>query len=395
MHRVMYPVACPVVLPTSSRQLIADLERDTLYTRSFYEVAQMYLSIDRSRSSSQAVGLHMQAALRTLQAQLAATNSSITNALVFTVLMLGWLSQCSNDIEAAQTHLQGLSTLIAMRGSLSSHKAYLQIKCCRLDLRVALQANRKPILIPPDTMSWVPCLSHLLPALSPPLSTPLSVLCTKSPSKTRLQAIYLDSRAFAQQLILAQQTKRKVSPQFFQDALISILYRLLHIDTHQGCKGTCGTLRMAMLAIGASVMLSGRAETGSRYVSITARTRECLDSLEQELQERQQDIGLPRAALWLEILAGLTVLGAPEEVKLAERRVQKRAKGLGLTSWAQTRLVLKEFVWIDALHDGPGSKFWDNAMRRQSHLLQQPSSDTLGKGTRSRKKHRTPILLFP
>lgn len=366
MQQVMFPVACLVDLPTSSRQLVADLQRDALYARSFYEIAQTYLSIDRSHSPSNAVGPYMQAALRTLQEQLAATSSAITDALFFTVLMLGMLSEYSNDIAAAQTHLQGLNALIAIRGGLSSHKAYLQIKCCRLDLRVALQANRKPILIPPDTISWVPYLSHLLPALSPKYCTPLSALCTESPPNAHLHAIYLDLRVFAQQLNLAQQTKRKVSPQFFQDALISIMYRLLHVNDYLVCARKCETLRMAMLATGASVMLSGRDETGSRYTWLTARMRECLDYLEQELQERQQDIAWLRVALWLEIVAGLTVLDAQEDVESAERRVWEIAQILGLTSWAQTRLVLKEFVWIDALQDGPGSKFWERALCRQS-----------------------------
>lgn len=356
MHQAMYPVACLVELPASSGQTIAELRNDARYAHTFYEIAASY-SIIGNCLSPVAIYSHTQRALRSLQAQLAAVSLVLTDGLLFTVLMMGMISDKFQEFEAARRHLDGLATLLDLRGGLSSLSLLLQIKVSRLDLRLAVQALSKPVLVARDILLREPYLSSLRADVGRSTASPLAIMCSNGHSNARLQAVYDDLRAFAQHVNLASQTNHKLLPQFFQDALINLSYRLLHLDAIS-CDCGCETVRLVMLALSCSVLLHVQDEDRSRYHMLAMQLQTTLSSLEADVPNESQDAEWLQTGLWLNVASILSVLDKPEDTASAKQRIQRKCRALNVKSWPQLRHLMKNFVWVEALHDSTGKELW-------------------------------------
>lgn len=65
--------------------------------------------------------------------------------------------------------------------------------------------------------------------------------------------------------------------------------------------------------------------------------------------------------LWLMAVGGIWFFGDVVEREILEglRRESSRTR---ISSWDEARCVLREFPWIDSLHDQPGSSLWRRAM---------------------------------
>ena len=147
----MYPVYCLVHIPSSSEQMFAHIYSDLGYAQTFYDIALAYHSI-ASHGSPFYMEFHTHEALRALQRQLQSAEAAFEDRLLLTVLMLGMFAESHGDFAAACTHMSGLAAIIRMRGGLSALSSMLQIKACRLDVRLALRTLSKPILAIDDTL---------------------------------------------------------------------------------------------------------------------------------------------------------------------------------------------------------------------------------------------------
>ncbi|KAB5542961.1 hypothetical protein GE09DRAFT_1289600 [Coniochaeta sp. 2T2.1] len=363
MVKVMYPVEHCVDLATENQHWHDDLAQDIAYAQSVSTIASVYFDIIRSRNQELQKLMHMGTSLGPLRAQLAAgTDVAVTDSTIFTVVALALRSE---DLDATSTHMHGLQQMIRLRGGISalSTKRSLQIKCCRIDLALAMRTGTKPLLFTSPELAWKPYLAD--PATSP-RTYPWRDLFDSS--DIRLVNIYLDLSEFTRSLNLAHQTKRKIGPPaLFQEVLISAQYRLHHLSypSHDIQE----TLRLAMLAFSASLFLSAPHSPHTRPVLDCNKglAAAFADSLLLRVLERKKD---DRRDPCLELDLCLAFLGRVmvSVLDLAEQQrsqlgetIARTAPALGLTAWTEVRRVLKRFLWVDVIHDEPGRRIFDTA----------------------------------
>lgn len=266
MIKVMYPIEQCVDLTTENQHWHDDLAHDPPYAGTVSAIAQVYFNIVRSRDQPFQKLIHTSNSLGPLREQLAAPNVVVTDSLIFMVVALALMSEGSNDLDSASTHLRGLDAMIKLRGGMMAlaAKRSLQIKCCRsvqflaacaayiltvarTDLVLAMRTGSEPLLYNSDSLTWKPYLADPAKSPAPPWHTLVDA------PDIRLVSVWLDLREFTMSFYLAQQTKRKISPILFQEVLISVQYRLHHLcfmsDDRQG------TIRLAMLVFSASLFL--------------------------------------------------------------------------------------------------------------------------------------------
>lgn len=357
MNQAMYPVACLVDLSAASRQILADLQQNALYAHTFHYIAHTYSSTVQDPDPF-AMGLHMQHALQSLQSQLEDAEAGVTDSTLLASLMLGMISEVIHDSAATHKHLSGLSTLIGLRGGLSHVMPLLQVKACRLDLRFSLRTSSEPLLASIHELPATFRAAGLIPRPGQPSPSPIEALCGTNCSKGRLQTAYDHFRAFSQQLNLAFQANRRVSPVFFQHALIDTSYGLLDlgVDDRQACG--CEAVRLGMLALSTSILLGFQDDVRNQHEMLAASLRNVFRSLTAE-SRKADDANWAKAALWLTVVATLTVLYSGTDAKVSRDLVKVLCGKLGITSWAQIRAVVKEFTWVDAVLDRPGEDLWE------------------------------------
>ncbi|KAB5566846.1 hypothetical protein GE09DRAFT_1284560 [Coniochaeta sp. 2T2.1] len=366
MVKVMYPVEQCVDLATENQHWHEDLAQDIAYAQSVSNIASVYFDIINSRNQEFQKLIHTGTSLGPLRAQLAAgTDVAVTDSTIFTVVALALRSE---DLDATSTHMHGLQQMIRLRGGISalSTKRSLQIKCCRIDLALAMRTGAKPLLFTPPELTWKPYLAD--PATSPTAYPWHDLL--DSPD-IRLVYIYLDLGEFGRSLNLAHQTKRKIPPSLFQEVLISVQYRLHHLSypSHDVQE----TLRLAMLAFSASLFLSAPHSPHTRPVldcskGLAAGFAESLLLLhvfERKTHDGRDpclELDLCLAFLGRVMVSGLDLAEQQQQrSRLLDGKIISTARALGLTAWTEMRRVLKGFLWVDVIHDEPGRRLFDTA----------------------------------
>ena len=101
--------------------------------------------------------------------------------------------------------------------------------------------------------------------------------------------------------------------------------------------------------------------------------RELVGRLVRALTRTEYDsswVRLPEALLWIYFLGGITATGLPERVWFVENTSALLVR-LKLKDWADVKLVLHSFLWLDRGCDAGARVFWSEV----SHLLQTSSLD--------------------
>lgn len=93
----------------------------------------------------------------------------------------------------------------------------------------------------------------------------------------------------------------------------------------------------------------------------------CLkEAVQDELHEHEDYF-----SLWLMIIGGIWISDETENAWLASR-LRLMAKRLGLDSWEMVRDSVRQYPWINGLHDQPGHDLWTRI-----HNLDQGSQNVL------------------
>lgn len=164
-----------------------------------------------------------------------------------------------------------------------------------------------------------------------------------------LQNIWKDLHTFSCLSNLAYRTTRKLSPELYNEIMISILYRvalLSHGDdvifgvVASGLVVYAGSLFLQRSAMGSSL---GRAEDVFRNAwSLYGDT----------------NISAP-VMLWLGILSGLV---SPRCEEWQWKRINEARLRLGLSTWEETSEVLRSVMWVDFIHDSRGREVFGKAV---------------------------------
>ncbi|KAJ9273845.1 hypothetical protein DTO212C5_124 [Paecilomyces variotii] len=348
MKKMMYPVECCVDLRNEEQNWFRDLSHDPAYAHTILSTARAYFDFVGSQTFGPRAIMHMNKTMFRLRNKLAETDLVITDSTIFTVLALVLISEALDDHEAAQKHLHGLHELVKLRGGIKglAQKPLLQIKCCRIDLSLALKTGSKPLFFTDDSISWKP---YLLDCQKASTITPVHTMCDIP--DIRLVNVWLDLRELTTGINLAHQTQCKVSSGLFQEALISVQYRLQHLSYNVHDKQE--VLRVAMLTLSIVLLIDIRG-ISIRYQHLAGKLRAALQSSEHDVNDQ-----LLRLALWLLFVGRVSLLDGPEDALWLGAKLLTISQTLGITTWPEARHILKSFMWVDGIHDKAGKDFFE------------------------------------
>ncbi len=222
---------------------------------------------------------------------------------------------------------------------------------------MALNYGFKPVFFA-DNISWEQYLRNE----KAPLETPLDAI--SSASDERLINVWRDLRKFTQAVNLAFQVGGRVKIQTFQEIIISAQYRLLHLSYDQ--QDTHEVIRLGMLAI-ASTLFLGIHGAPAKYGYLTSQFRRSLQSSEQLGTEEWSKL-----TLWLLFAASSSVFGTSEDEGWLQERLVQVKTALGLSTWPAVREVLKSHLWVDAINDEAGRRFFETGVRNSHSELELP-----------------------
>lgn len=254
----------------------------------------------------------------------------------------------ANDTEGLKKHVHGLHSILKLRGGIPGlYHPWLQTKCCRVDLQLALYTWSKPLFFR-DNICWDPFFINEQDT-SDTFTEFLSTV-----HDTRLRHVVADTREFCTIANLAHVTGRRMKPQLFQEIMVSLQYRLLHLGFDDLIRSAADeALRLAVLSFTTTIFLQV-AGIETRYSRLAARFKSALVTLETQTTECS-----PHAKVWMLVAASISLsLTSHKWLRIALSETVGEAH---ISEWSEMKRVLKKFFWVDVIHDAAGKAVFENA----------------------------------
>ncbi|KAI0547962.1 hypothetical protein F4679DRAFT_552682, partial [Xylaria curta] len=283
-------------------------------------------------------------------------STSDSTLLVVTGLVMSSLAL--RDFKTALNHVKGLHQMTALRGGLSTLNGnkQLQFKICRADISVALSIGCDVLFFEDTKISWEYYIaSSDKRDLSKPTktTTPLKDHIVGVPEKLRV--IWDDLSEVVRSINIAAQCARSIDFELYQEAMISIHYRLIKLKYDS--KTFEELIRLTLLGFCSGIFLQWR---GVKFR---------FNHLAQQLMIALCHVGLDgemsmssyRILLWAILISAISVLDEQEATSLRPA-LRKISRKMGVTSWRGIETILKLFLWINNYHSAPTRKFVETAL---------------------------------
>jgi hypothetical protein len=170
----------------------------------------------------------------------------------------------------------------------------------------------------------------------------------------------------------------KISEEAFLHSMGSIMYRLLHARFEPGSLDEA--VRLALLAFSSPIFLHwNRVELPDRQ--FTSAYREALAGLDYFMdtehtivpQEHtiipqkhtiiyQEYTVTPQQHLWLLMVGALSMAHEPDNLAWLRPRLRMAIDMCSVSSWDDMRDVLRSFLWVGLVYDGPGKDVYDSVL---------------------------------
>jgi hypothetical protein len=177
----------------------------------------------------------------------------------------------------------------------------------------------------------------------------------------KLANSWKDLHAFSCMSNLAYQTTRKLSPDTYNEMMISILYRLTHLSFKDDPLQEA--IRTGLLTFSSTIFLT-RHFMKQRYEHLFNLFSSALFKLCQSTR-----IIVPRPImLWLMILYHVVAYREPSPEDWLSVWLDKAVPLTRVDTWPQAHRILKSVMWVDFVHDAPGKKAFEAAIQRLERL---------------------------
>ena len=179
----------------------------------------------------------------------------------------------------------------------------------------------------------------------------------------RLHNTLKDLHAFSCLSNIAYQTTRKLSPDLYNEMMVSILYRLTHLSYKSDALQEA--MRSGLLAVCSAIFMQRQfmeqpcAHILDLYSSALFRLRKTTDT----------DLPGPMV-LWLTMMFHVVAHKESPRGDWAKIWLDEAISCAGIGCWSQLREMLQSVVWIDFIHDRPGKKVFASAMLRLGKAAQ-------------------------
>ncbi|KAL2130366.1 hypothetical protein VTI74DRAFT_6548 [Chaetomium olivicolor] len=371
-RQVFYPVQFCVYSDTSLFTWFEWLFYDAAYLESVLLGMSAMDDFTRRVPPSKLTYSHMRATIRALNNRLSDPTLYLADSTIAVVMGLAELSGILSDEAAAKAHISGFQRLVRLRGGVGAFadNTKLQIKIGRFDLCFALSTGKPPHFFM-DPISWSPIFELLSPISSG--SSPTYEAAddrSSSPSslssnvdflhEPRIAVIFHDLLHFTFLLNASTSDPAHHTPLLrdteYQNYVCSIQYRLLRLQDKLSSILDEST-RLAMLAL-----LTTRfqvADQRAPYPHLEHRFREfCRASVTPAPSE---------VKLWLLIVGAMSVFRVDGEDAgwMAELW---RAHIPAEWGWDEAHRRLREYPWINVLHDQAGRVAFETLCQKAQDL---------------------------
>ncbi|CEI67499.1 hypothetical protein FVEN_g5602 [Fusarium venenatum] len=290
--------------------------------------------------------------IKLLQDRLEDPKKQMDDTTTATIISLATMADAMEDAQAFEAHSNGLRRIVGMRGGLQAytHNRQLQIKLCRVDLGWSIRNGCKPEIYD-GRPAWEPLLEAFgTVACSFEIQEPsLNFMNMYYTWDWRLQNAFKDLRDFSALANKLSPGAQKLKPEAFQEIMLSIQYRLLKLDFSSSSDPLPEALRIGLLAYESTMFLQ---MLGTKLKS---------ESFELQFREAIQGIPVQGEAaanvkLWLLLVGSMIIFEGSEEWL-----VQCIRSLAGRQGWEEVRVRVREVMWIDVVHDGPGREAYEAA----------------------------------
>ena len=158
------------------------------------------------------------------------------------------------------------------------------------------------------------------------------------------------TRRFCLDINSAAHRHRQVSKEALLNTMGSVMYRLIRMDTFPN-DSVNEALRLGMLAFLSNIFLSWQ-DVAVPHHHLSQAYQKCLQSLIV-----WKGVS-PKLVLWLLVISAISVLSAEDMWLLPSLRATTEL--CQASSWNELRGILKDFLWIDILHDRPGQALFNS-----------------------------------
>ncbi|KAF4448617.1 hypothetical protein F53441_7993 [Fusarium austroafricanum] len=259
--------------------------------------------------------------------------------------------QVAGHYSAAEAHMSGLKTIVDLRGGLEEIKdGIVALKICRTDIMFTMQQGGHP-LFHRDHMDQI---LGVLASQGIELEGDLDIYSIRQERlEPALQQTFFDAMGICRLFNkINRMDEKPLDFLEFQEALASISYRLLQfqpIDESRSKRDIQSAYHLGLSLFMMSIYWHNTQHRLARPGFVAALVKDVLGML-----DRYED----EFAFWVLILGGF--LTAKDEREWRLQKLREKAEALGIVTWDEVKMFLEKFPWLNAIHDGPGRKLWDD-----------------------------------
>ncbi|KAF5539255.1 hypothetical protein FMEXI_8997 [Fusarium mexicanum] len=275
------------------------------------------------------------------------SKEALSDQTISIILALVNQEQAAEHYEAAETHMVGLKKIVDLRGGLENiEDAVVAVKICRTDILFAMQQGGHPLFHRDH-------ICHIKRNLAyKGFNLQQDSAADSNQLDPALQEALSDAMGLCR-LLNKHQDEKPLDLLEFQEVLVSICYRLLQFRTIAESRlkqDAHSPYHIGLSLFMMSVYFNNTQDRIARRGLVKDLVKEAIES---KLNEDEDEF-----RFWLLILGGISVPARDGREWFVEK-LREQASLLGIVTWEQVKECLAKFPWMDAIHDEPSRKLWD------------------------------------
>ena len=278
-------------------------------------------------------------------------SDALTDSTLTIVVSLVGQQQMQSDIEGAKVHIAGLRRIVELRGGIDQLEDNLPLllKICKMDVVFALQYGGPTAFF----RDKLPEVREKMSRQGLELDREASEAVVQYRSEhSAVHDVLLD--AFGLGCLFNDSIDAGVIGLVsFQEIMMSIFFRLLRIRSVDGPRMDSPLDEKYHTGLVLFTMSIFLRHDNRRVVECTLVSKRFVDTLAGGSDKEH-----PELCLWLMMMGGIWTSGDDSVTAWLFSVALNTASSLGLETWSDVRTCVKQFPWVDKLHDQPGAELW-------------------------------------
>ncbi|WDK21969.1 hypothetical protein CGRA01v4_13259 [Colletotrichum graminicola] len=365
IKETMYPVEWCLRFDDSKTPWFYWLFSDAAFMHSIlFTVCLLHDSI--RGETSKRTSFHVWKALNLLNRNISDESLALADSTIATVVSMCMVSEVFGHRDSAAAHVRGMRRIVQLRGGIERfrHNLQLHVKICRVDIGWSLCTGEKPLYYR-DNISWESAFASMLG--NPPTGFEhdrhlSDVRLFVDSTDRRIGNVFQDLHDFSRLANFLVKTGRKIDPNGFQNLMISIQYRLLHLNPIEQ-SSVSEMFRLGMISFITTLFLKVQGAK-IELTFLAGQFRSACQNLDvSELSTTTVRLMFA----WALVVGAISVFDGSDDLWLLPKLASLR-DSLGPT-WPEAKASLEQVMWMDMVHSPTGVKVFQKLVL---HVAQIP-----------------------